>query len=92
MGHKMVNGIEVPLTAEEEIEFAEMEKAYLEKVKEETPFIYRGKRLVMYNERGVTTEARLDALWEKIVENRPQEADRLQVIREQVKSEEPKPA
>lgn len=43
-----------------------------------------------YKIRGVTEKAMLVALWEKIVENRDEEANRLQAIRLQVKQECPK--
>jgi len=38
-----------------------------------------------YQEAGCTTDALVMALWEKVVENRPEAADALQVLREQVK-------
>jgi len=38
-----------------------------------------------YVKQGASTDALVVALWEKIVENRPEAADALQAIREQVK-------
>jgi hypothetical protein len=48
------------------------------------------RRLDEYNKRGATEAALTVALWEKLVEGRPAEAERLQAIREQVKAEFPK--
>ena len=49
-----------------------------------------GHRKDEYEKRGVTTEAMVVALWEKIVENRPEKAEELQVIRNEVKQQIPK--
>lgn len=48
------------------------------------------RRQAEYEKRGCTLDALSVALWEKVVEGRPEEADRLQVIREQVKIDVPK--
>jgi len=49
------------------------------------------RRQEEYQKRGASIEALIVALWEKVVENRPNEANRIQAIREQVKQEIPKP-
>jgi len=49
------------------------------------------KRAQEYEKRGVTVKALLEALIEAFVELRPEKLDALQAIREQVKSEIPKP-
>lgn len=49
------------------------------------------KRLREYNRRGIPSEAMVVALWEKLIENRPEAAAALQAIREDVKAKYPKP-
>lgn len=49
------------------------------------------ERMREYLKEGVTTDALAIALWEKVVENRPQAADALQAKRELVKARVPKP-
>lgn len=46
-------------------------------------------RRVMYDQRGATHDALIIALWERIVEGRPEKADKIQLIREAVKTEVP---
>ena len=48
------------------------------------------RRQAEYDKRGATIDALTVALWEKNVEGRPEDADRIQVIREQVKLDIPK--
>ena len=43
-----------------------------------------------YDKQGASTDALVVALWEKIVEDRPEAADALQAIRDQVKLDIPK--
>lgn len=50
------------------------------------------RRQAEYDKRGCTTSALIVAMWEKVVEERSDEADRLQAIREQVKIDIPKEA
>jgi len=42
-----------------------------------------------YNSTGCTMEAMVVALWEKLIENRPEKANALQILREQVKTNNP---
>ena len=42
-----------------------------------------------YNSTGCTIEAMIVALWERLVENRPEKSDALQILREQVKTNNP---
>jgi len=48
------------------------------------------RRQAEYVKQGATTQSLIVALWEKIVEDRPESADALQAIREQVKLDIPK--
>lgn len=52
---------------------------------------YINARNEKYAEKGATRDLILEALWEFIKEGRPEKMDQLQVIREQVKVEVPKP-
>jgi len=47
------------------------------------------KRQAEYDRRGATKDALTVALWESVVENRPEKLQQLQAIREQVKAEIP---
>lgn len=53
------------------------------------PEDYRDRRQQAYIERGVTVEAMVIALWERVVEGRPEASDALQSIRETIKAEFP---
>lgn len=53
---------------------------------------YEGKRRIEYTKQGVTIDAMIVALWEKIVENKPQAMNDLQTKRLRVKSDIPKPS
>lgn len=53
------------------------------------PEDYRDRREKAYVERGVTVEAMVIALWERVVEGRPEASEALQAIREGVKAEFP---
>lgn len=52
---------------------------------------YQRDRKIEYDKRGCTIEAMNVAIWERLVENRPESSDALQIIREDVKREIPKP-
>lgn len=54
------------------------------------PEDYVDKRQQAYIERGVTAEALIAALWERVVEGRPEAAEALQTIRESIKAQFPK--
>ena len=66
----------------------ELDDAYSEY---KNKFGYISLREDEYNRRDITDKKRLDALWDKIMENKPESADTLQNLREQVKSEIAKP-
>lgn len=51
---------------------------------------YAEKRKIGYEKEGVTVEAMAEALWEKIVENRPEKATALQTKRLVIKQKYPK--
>jgi hypothetical protein len=89
--HKLVNGVEVALTQSEIDDFNARAAAHETARAAYALVAYKDERLRKYIERGVTIEAMSVAVWEKVMENRPEEADRLQTIREQIKLEEPKP-
>ena len=48
------------------------------------------KRLAEYEKQGITTDKLIVALWEKVVENRPETATELQTAREAIKTLIPK--
>jgi RNase P/RNase MRP subunit p30 len=85
---KIVNGKEVVLTAEEEAqvkyEWEAFNIKYQNYVANEQ---YKDLRKSLYP----TTEELIVALWEKIIENRPESADALQTLRENVKLSIAKP-
>jgi hypothetical protein len=88
---KTQNGIEVPLSQDEIDDFNAREKDHEQKMAAYEKIAYQDKRKEQYFLRGCTIEAMSVAIWEKIVENRPESADVLQLIRETVKTEIPKP-
>jgi len=45
-----------------------------------------------YNKSGATRDLIMEALWEKVVEGKPEKADALQIVREAVKIKVPKPS
>lgn len=45
------------------------------------------RREMEYLKQGVTDHALIDALWEKLIENKPDLADALQAVREKVKND-----
>ena len=49
------------------------------------------ERLAAYNKEGATTHNLIVALWERVVENRPQASDDLEIIRQDIKNRYPKP-
>jgi hypothetical protein len=69
--------------------YEEVEGELPEEWEKETTFTE--SREAEYNNRGVTIEAMVIALWEHVIENRPQATQNLQAIRTQVKNDIPKP-
>lgn len=55
------------------------------------PLEVEAERVKSYRSEGVTIDAMIVALWEKLVENRPEAADALQSKRISVKAKHPKP-
>lgn len=53
------------------------------------PEDYQDKREAAYQEQGITVEAMIVALWERVVENSPAASEALQAIREEIKAEFP---
>lgn len=85
---KIVNGVEVEMSAEEEAAIrAQWAAADAAKEEYEATEKYKDQRKSEYP----TLEQLTVALWEKVVENRPEAADELQAIREEVKARYPKP-
>lgn len=74
------DGLPKPTTEELEFAYEEIKK-----------IAYKKERESEYIERGATEHNLLIALWELIVENRPESAQEMQLIREGVKLEFPKP-
>jgi hypothetical protein len=88
MATKIVNGEEVELSAEEEAEMrAEWSAADAARATYVATEQYKDLRRDAYP----SIEEIAVALWEKIIENRPESADALQTIREAVKEDYPKP-
>jgi hypothetical protein len=53
------------------------------------PEDYQDKREAAYVAQGVTVEAMIAALWERVVEDRPEASESLQAIRENIKKQFP---
>lgn len=58
--------------------------------REPEPLPLDERRKAEYVKRGITTDALIVALWEKVVERRDEPVDQLQAIRQQVKTSIPK--
>lgn len=54
------------------------------------PEDYQDKRQQAYLARGVTPEAMIEALWQRVVEGRPEASEALQLIRDSIQAEFPK--
>ncbi len=54
------------------------------------PEDYLDKRQAAYVQEGVTIKAMVVAVWERVVEGRPEASDALQAIRERIKAQFPK--
>ena len=91
MRTKSVDGIILPLTIEEEAEADARDAAHQLLLIERETTQYQRNREAAYNSRGATLEALTVALVESIAENRPEALQGLQVIRQQVKIDFPKP-
>lgn len=77
---------EIPIPSE-----AAIIAAHNELLAEKEANQYKEKRRVAYDASGVTLDAMLVALWEKIMEGDSTEADALQVKRANIKTANPKP-
>lgn len=66
----------------------ELDSAYEDHIRKHG---YVLKRERAYEELGCTSHALICALWERVVEGRPEASDELQIIREGVKIQFPKP-
>lgn len=88
---KTRNGVEVPLSEEEIEDFNRREQEHIQKMAAYEPVKYKDERQALYAERGITESAMIVSLWERIVENRPESSDALQLARLGVKQQIPKP-
>lgn len=79
------------LTDDECIKLAEERFAEI-KYREAHPLppSYTELRSKAYIEQGITEKELIVALWERVVENRPEASNKLQFIREQIKAKYPK--
>ena len=93
--HKMVNGIEVPLTQEEIDELEARDALFLaNQQKYEREQKYKDLREAAYNEQGATDKALLIAMWDRIADGSPTNIaafEGLESIRQQVKKQFPAP-
>lgn len=86
--HKMVNGIRVELTPEEELEItSEWEKNARERDEFLKLYGYISNRQAEYP----TIEELIVGMWELLIEQRPEVANSLQVKRTEIKQKYPKP-
>lgn len=88
---KTKNGEEIPLSEEEIKEFNALAAERNARDEQLAPFLYQGLREAEFNKRGITPDKMIISLWERIVENRPESSDALEIIRQQIKQEIPKP-
>lgn len=88
---KMVDGIEVDLTQEEIDEFNARQAAYTAAQTDYAKIAYKDVRKAKYDTQGCRFEDIVVALWEQVIENRPDSATAIQAIRTQIKTGAPKP-
>lgn len=88
---KMVDGVSVPLTPEEEAERDADEINAAQQKSDLIPTQYSRDREAAYLAEGFTPEALAVALWERDIEGRPDAADAMEVIRQEIKTRIPKP-
>lgn len=91
IGTKQVDGIEVPLSAEEEADFIQRAKDHEQAMAAYELVKYRDERLSAYNDRGADIQSVVEALRESMMENRPEKLQAIQAIVDQVKLDFPKP-
>lgn len=91
IGTKLVDGKEVPLSAEEEADFIQRAKDHAQAMTAHELVKYRGERASAYNAQGADMQSVVEALRESIMENRPEKLQAIQAIVDQVKLEFPKP-
>ncbi len=84
---KTKNGIEIPLNADEIAEFETMEADHLARVEAYQSVAYKDKRRAAYP----SCNDLIVALWERVIEDRPEASDVLEGLRQQVKQDFPKP-
>lgn len=89
---KTSNGVEVPLSPEEEAEFYQREQDYLKEREAYKKVEYLDKRREALMERGCSDGEMISALWDRLIDNKPEKSDALQIIREQVFIDFPPPA
>jgi len=89
--YKLVDGVEVALTQEEVDNFLAMEAEHLLLKQRQEPELYKSQRADDYHGDGITIDAMVVAIWERIIEGRPENSDALQVKRLAVKARIPKP-
>jgi len=88
---KTSNGKEVPLTQEEIDEFNQRERDFAIELEARKPTQYQRDREKEYNESGAKIQDMIVALWEKVIENRPSNANAIQDKRLVIKDKYPKP-
>lgn len=91
IGTKLVDGKEVPLSAEEEADFIQRAKDHAQAIAAYELVKYRDERVAAYNDRGADIQSVVEALRENLAENRPEKLIAIQAIVDQVKLEFPKP-
>ena len=91
IGTKQVDGIEFPLSAEEEADFIQRAKDHVQEMAAYELVKYRDERAAAYNARGADMLSVVEALRESLAENRPEKLQAIQAIVDQVKLDFPKP-
>lgn len=88
---KTSNGREVPLTQEEIDEFNQREIDFAIELEARKTTQYQRDREKDYNESGSKIQDMIVAMWEKVIENRPESANAIQEKRLVIKDKYPKP-
>ena len=90
--YKIGLGSESLKMTDEELEALATQKYNEIKYREANPLppTYQELRAKEYLAKGLTTDKLIIALWEKVVENRPEEADKIQAERIAIKQQIPK--
>lgn len=87
MGTKLVNGVEVPTTSEEDLEMAELAAKHLKDLEENEKVKYKQQRAMEYP----SINDVVVAMIEKYEENRPEEMKAIMTKRIAIKQKYPKP-